>query len=90
MPGGTGTPPRAAGASGQTPERQHLDRHLADKWSQRELQGAREVGGPPGPLCPPSPGVRQAQGTPAEPPGLPWGAGRAERGYTPGKPRGRV
>lgn len=49
--------PRAAGASGQTPERQHLDRHLADKRSQRELQGAREVGeSPRAPLSPIPPG----------------------------------
>lgn len=61
--GNRGThPPRAAAASGQTAERQHLDRHLADKWSQRELKGAREAVGPPLPPCPASPGGRPARG----------------------------
>lgn len=61
---------------GNAAERQHLEQHLADKWSERELGGARAVAGPPLPPCPASPGVpgllppREAPLHPAMGPGL--------------------
>lgn len=90
--GRTGAPthppqPRSAGASGQTPKRQHLALHLADKWSQRSLKGPGNlgVGGVGGALalCPASRGVRVPRGaapTPGNPrcsppPPPPWDQG---------------
>lgn len=83
--GRTGAPthppqPRSAGASGQTPKRQHLALHLADKWSQRSLKGPGNLGGS-GSL----PRIPRGEGTsgccshpgkpPLQPPPPPWDQG---------------
>lgn len=85
--GRTGAPthapqPRSAGASGQTPKRQHLALHLPDKWSQRSLKGPGNLGGS-GSL----PRIPRGEGTsgccshpgkpPLQPPPPPMGPGLA-------------
>lgn len=102
--GRTGAPthppqPRSAGASGQTPKRQHLALHLADKWSQRSLKGPGNlgVGGVGGALalCPASRGVRVPRGaapTPGNPrcsPPPPHHGTRAGQGPPWGAGRGQ-